>query len=323
MTEVGVSLVGQVVEERYCVEAKLGRGAMGTVYRARHVKVGREVAIKVMHPELTRDPTMVARFEREAAIAARLDHKNVISVLDVGETPDGQKLMVLELARGETLAAVLERGPLGAPRVIRLITQLLQGLDHAHDAGLVHRDLKPENVIVEHDDYGEEVPRILDFGIAVLRERDDSAAGQRLTDTGTVLGTPPYMAPEQAFGDAPDPRTDLFALGVIAYELLCGRQPFEGTGVEIMLSNINSDPPPIAARAPGCVVDPALEAFVRTLMARRLADRFASASAALAALAALGTPAPPRRPLMTTRRPREALPALSRPATDPGDDEKP
>ena len=205
MTEVGVSLVGQVVEERYCVEAKLGRGAMGTVYRARHVKVGREVAIKVMHPELTRDPTMVARFEREAAIAARLDHKNVISVLDVGETPDGQKLMVLELARGETLAAVLERGPLGAPRVIRLITQLLQGLDHAHDAGLVHRDLKPENVIVEHDDYGEEVPRILDFGIAVLRERDDSAAGQRLTDTGTVLGTPPYMAPEQAFGDAPDP----------------------------------------------------------------------------------------------------------------------
>src|SRR5688572_28055800 len=118
------SLVGQVVEERYRVEAQLGHGAMGTVYRARHIKVGREVAIKVMHQELTRDATMVARFEREAAIAARLTHKNVVSVLDVGETPDGQKLMVLELARGETLASIVGRGPLMPSRVVHLVSQL-------------------------------------------------------------------------------------------------------------------------------------------------------------------------------------------------------
>jgi serine/threonine-protein kinase len=315
MVEVGISLVGQVVEERYRIEAQLGRGAMGTVYRARHLKVGREVAIKIMHPELTRDAAMVARFEREAAIAARLDHRNVVGVLDVGETPDGQKLMVLELARGETLAAMLADGPLAAARVVRLVGELLRGLEHAHAAGLVHRDLKPDNVIVERDDHGGEVPRILDFGIAVLRDGDDTTAGRRLTETGTVLGTPPYMAPEQALGDAPDPRTDLFALGVMAYELLCGCQPFEGTGVEIMVANVNCEPPRFAERVPGCAVEPALEAFVRTLMARRLADRFASATAALAALRALpALDAAPRRPAYATaRRPREALPALSRP----------
>ncbi|MDX2091350.1 MAG: serine/threonine-protein kinase [Kofleriaceae bacterium] len=318
MTDPSPTLVGQVVEDRYLVETLLGRGAMGTVYRARHMKVGREVAIKVMHEELTRDPKMVARFEREAALAARLTHKNLVAVLDVGETPYGQQFMVLELARGETLAAALANGPLRPARVIALVKQLLQGLDHAHRAGLVHRDLKPENVVLERDDHGDEVPRILDFGIAVLRERDDTAAGQRLTDAGSVLGTPPYMAPEQAFGDAPDPRTDLFALGVMTYELLCGRQPFSGTGVEIMLSNINHDPPPLAERAPGVVVEPALEAFARKLMARTLRDRFASAHDALAALAAIRLDdTGPRRALQTTRRPREVMPALTRPNTEP------
>jgi serine/threonine-protein kinase len=322
MTDPSPTLVGQVVEERYLVEARLGRGAMGTVYRARHMKVGREVAIKVMHEELTRDPKMVARFQREAALAARLTHKNLVAVLDVGETPYGQRYMVLELARGETLAAALGHGPLRAARVVALIKQLLQGLEHAHRVGLVHRDLKPENVVLERDDHGEEVPRILDFGIAVLRERDDTAAGQRLTDTGTVLGTPPYMAPEQAFGDAPDPRTDLFALGVMTYELLCGLQPFSGTGVEIMLANINKDPPAIAERAPHVTVDPALEAFARKLMARKLSERFPSAVAALEALTAIRLDdSAPRRALTTTRRPREVMPALVRPGSDrDGDD---
>ena len=134
-------LVGQVVEERYRIETVLGAGAMGTVYRARHVRVGREVAIKVIHECLIADPDMVARFEREAAVAARLDHKNVISVIDVGETPAKQKLMVLELARGESLAAIVGRGALEHRRIVNLVAQILDGLDHAHRAGLVQRDL--------------------------------------------------------------------------------------------------------------------------------------------------------------------------------------
>jgi serine/threonine protein kinase len=303
------TMVGQVVEERYRIEETLGRGAMGTVYRARHVQIGREVAIKMLHDHLVTDATMVARFEREAALAARLDHANVVSVIDVGEG-----LMVLELARGETLAAIVGRGPMAPERVVELTTQLLRGLEHAHDMGLVHRDLKPENVIIEHDDHGREVPRIVDFGIAVLRDGcSEEGATRRLTECGTVLGTPPYMAPEQAYGDAPDPRTDLFALGVMVYEMLAGVQPFDGTGVEVILCNIGKDPPSIRRRA-GFDVDPWLEAFARKLMARRLPDRFASAAAALATLALITTDREGARVQLDLRmRRRSAWPALTVP----------
>ncbi len=268
-------LVGQVVEDRYRIETQLGSGGMGVVYRARHIKVGREVAIKVLHEGLMTDPTMVERFEREAAIAARLSHRNLVSVIDVGETANKQKLMVLELARGETLAELIAKGRFARSRVIALTAQLLEGLDHAHAAGLVHRDLKPENVIVELDDTGAEIPRIVDFGIAMLRGDD-----RRLTVAGMVLGTPQYMAPEHAQGQLVDPRTDLFALGVMVYEMLAGKLPFDGTGVDVALANITQDPPAIEQRS-GALVDPLLEAFARRLMARRITDRFQSARAAL------------------------------------------
>ena len=305
-------LVGQVVEDRYRIEAELGCGAMGMVFRARHVKVGRHVAIKVLHGHLMRDPVMLERFDREAAIVARLHHKNLVDVLDVGETADGQRYMVLDLVRGPSLASMLAHGRLEPARILQLTKQLLAGLDHAHAAGLVHRDLKPENVIVERDDFDREVPRIVDFGIAVLRDSDS-----RLTTAGTILGTPAYMAPEQAQGGAPDPRTDLFALGVMVYEMLAGRQPFEGSSMEIVLANMSLDPPRIAERA-GLDVDPLLEAFARKLMARRLRDRFASARDALAmlelierdrtgALAALGVTDASRASSPTLRIPQGTL----------------
>jgi serine/threonine protein kinase len=268
------ALVGQVVEDRYRIEGTLGQGGMGVVYLARHIKVGREVAIKVLRGDLMTDATMVERFEREATIAARLSHRNLISVIDVGETASKQRLMVLELARGETLATIVGRGPLARDRVVALTSQLLAGLEHAHDAGLVHRDLKPENVIVEVDAHGIEIPRIVDFGVALLR-----GEAKRLTTAGLVLGTPAYMAPEHAQGHAVDPRCDLFALGVMLYEMLGGKLPFDGNGVEVALANVTRDPPSIAART-GVAVDPVLEAFVRRLMARRVRDRFQSARAA-------------------------------------------
>ena len=268
-------LVGQVVEDRYRLEEEIGCGAMGIVFRARHVGLGREAAIKVLHGHLMRDPVMVERFEREAAVVARLHHKNLVNVIDVGETDERQRYIVLDLVRGPSLAAILTHSLLAPKRIVHLTKQLLAGLEHAHDAGLVHRDLKPENVIVERDDFGEEVPRIVDFGIAVLRDQT-----KRLTTAGTILGTPAYMAPEQARGGAPDPRSDLFALGVIDYEMLAGKQPFDGSSMEIVIANMTSDPPRIQERA-HIEVDPLLEAFARKLMARRLDDRFASARAAL------------------------------------------
>ncbi|MGE0869744.1 MAG: serine/threonine-protein kinase [Kofleriaceae bacterium] len=272
-------MIGTIVLERYQVEAELGSGAMGTVYRGKHIKLNRTVAIKVMHDHLGHDRRMVERFLREGRIAARLNHPNVIGVLDVGEEGHRQ-VMVLELAEGRTLTEVLEIDP--APRrVIRLVQQLLLGLDHAHAAGLIHRDLKPDNVIVQIDREGTEIPRIVDFGIAVLRDPEE--AGGKLTETGQVLGTPIYMSPEQAQAEPIDHRTDLFALGVIVYEMLAGKVPFEGSAIDIALANINKDPPPIRG------ADPLLEAFARKLMARNLSRRFQSAHEALHVLALIET----------------------------------
>ena len=276
-------MVGQVVLDRYVIEAALGSGGMGAVYRARHLEVGREVAIKILHDHLVTDPAMVERFEREAALVAKLDHRNIVNVIDVGETASKQKLMVLELARGETLSELIVRdGPLARTRVIAIVRQLLAGLEHAHGVGLIHRDLKPENVIVECDHHGAETPRIVDFGIAVLR--DERHVDRRLTATGIVLGTPEFMAPEQAKGAEVDARCDLFSLGVIMYVMLAGKLPFDGVGIEVAIANISKNPPAIAARA-GVVVDPLLEAFARRLMARRLESRMPSARTALRLLA--------------------------------------
>jgi serine/threonine-protein kinase len=279
---VGQDLVGKIVLDRYLVGTELGSGAMGTVYRGRHVKLGRSVAIKVLHDDHVHDRTMLARFRREAEAAARLHHPNVSGVLDVGETPEGHQLMVMDLVEGASLGDHMAAG-LSRDRIINFVRQILAGLDHAHGAGLVHRDLKPDNVIVEQDHHGKEVPRIVDFGIAALRT-DEAAADGRLTETGTLLGTPLYMAPEQAKGEQVDHRADLFALGVILFEMLSGTTPFAGSAMEIVIANMNEDVPAIAHRAPHASADPVLELFMRRLAARDPARRFASAHDALAML---------------------------------------
>src|SRR5882757_4866860 len=158
-------LIGETLANRYQVECRLGEGAMGAVYRARHVKVGRPFAVKVLHSRLLEDDKVLQRFEREAELAGRLHHPNVIGVVDVGETSDGLRYMVMDFAEGPDLSAVLNEAPLTSERTITLTRQLLAGLYHAHEAGVIHRDFKPENVIVERDAHGVEVPRIVDFGI--------------------------------------------------------------------------------------------------------------------------------------------------------------
>jgi len=284
---VGDALIGTVVLGNYQIEEKLGKGTMGAVYRGVDLRYSKDVAIKVMHDDIARERRLLERFKREAHVAAKMKHPNLMRVLDAGETRDKRPVMVLELARGKTLTALLEVSP--APRrVIRLVQQILLGLEHAHAAGLIHRDLKPDNIMVELGPDGEEILRIVDFGIALLRDRDGTVEGGRLTETGQIVGTPLYMAPEQAQAEPFDHRADLFALGVIMYQMLAGTVPFDGrTAVEIQLAYISKDPPPISTYVAD--VDPLAEAFARKLMARRVAQRFASATEALRVLDLMAT----------------------------------
>jgi serine/threonine-protein kinase len=275
---VGVDLVGTVLSGRYTLESKIGDGAMGTVDRARHARIPRSFAVKVLHKHLVANPKLMTRFYREAELAGRLEHGNLVAVVDVGEA-EGVNYLVMELAEGRALVDLLPEAPFSAERFIPLVRQLCDGLHYAHELGLIHRDFKPENVMITRDDHGREIPRIVDFGIAILR---DQAATQedRLTTAGLVLGTPHYMAPEQAMGAAMDPRVDLFALGVICYELLSGAMPFDGSGVEVARANLLTPTPAMSARAAGVVVDPLLEAFTRRLLAKDKAQRPATARAA-------------------------------------------
>ncbi|MBX3159783.1 MAG: serine/threonine protein kinase [Deltaproteobacteria bacterium] len=266
------------------IEEELGKGAMGTVYRGQHLASGRVVAVKALHPHHVHEPTLVERFRREARLVARLDHPNIAGIVDVGEAiEDGRHLIILEYAAGESLSEVLVM-PLPPERALHLTRQILLGLEHAHGAGLVHRDLKPDNMIVEWIDGAERV-RIVDFGIAILRDPNESVEGGRLTASGQMIGTPLYMSPEQAKCEPFDHRTDLFALGVVLYQMLAGMRPFDGTAIDVAIANINRDPPAIATRSPGVLVDPLHERFCRKLMARKLSARFASARAALDVLA--------------------------------------
>ena len=318
-------LIGEVLANRYQIESRLGEGAMGSVYRARHIKVGRPFAVKILHPRLLADDKTLQRFEREAELAGRLHHPNVIGVVDVGETTDGLRYMVMDFAEGHDLAALLSEAPMPPARIINLTRQMLEGLYHAHEAGLIHRDFKPENVIIEKNAHGEEVPRIVDFGIAILREGGDPTSGTgRLTTNGLVLGTPHYMAPEQAVNDPIDHRIDLFALGIMVYEMLCGKLPFDGHGAEVARANLMLDPPPISVRVPYLEVDPLLEAFARRMMLKKRDARPATAKVALvlldkiandrdAAAAELGVPRE------VVRTPRSTEPVQTRHASNDDD----
>jgi serine/threonine protein kinase len=274
---------GHVLDGRYVIEARLGDGAMGAVYRAHHVNFNRQFAIKVLHKSLMSNAKVLERFEREAEMAGRLRHTNVASVVDIGLTDDGVQFMAMEFASGTTLMNLMIDGPMAESRVLDLVKQLCSGLQHAHDVGLLHRDFKPENVIVEHLAGGREVARIVDWGVAILREDaggDVETARDRLTTKGIVVGTPHYMAPEQARGGSVDHRLDLFALGLICFELLTGKLPFDGSGVDIARANMESPTPRMRERNPDVRVDPVLEAIVRKLLEKDPEQRPATANGA-------------------------------------------
>jgi serine/threonine-protein kinase len=263
----GAALVGTLFANRYEIEALLGEGAMGVVYRARHVRIGRLFALKVLHRRLA-ESKVIHRFEREAELAGKLSHPNVVPVVDLSTTETGDLYLVMDFVEGPTLAELLVEAPMPAERVIHIARQLCDGLGHAHAMGLVHRDFKPENVIVAHDSRGFELARIVDFGVAILREdmRDQTRRENRLTTDGMVVGTPHYMSPEQIRGEPIDARSDLFALGIMMFELLTGRLPFDGGGADVARANLTEHTPRMRVRVPTAEVDPLLEALVARLM---------------------------------------------------------
>jgi serine/threonine protein kinase len=267
-------LPGKTIVGRYRVDEALGVGGMGAVFRGRHLGLKRDVAIKVLHPDLTRDPEISKRFDREAHSASRLDHPNCLRVTDVGSTEDGVKFMVMDLLSGTELADRLGE-PMAPDRAVLMVLQILRGLEHAHDNGVIHRDVKPENIFITRDHENREVLKLVDFGIAKLAG-GGGGNDTRMTKAGLIFGTPAYMSPEQAMGVEADARADLYSVGVILYEMLSGSPPFESDDpVKLVRMQVSRDPPPLPDSVP-----PMLAAVVMKLLAKDRDDRFQTATEA-------------------------------------------
>jgi eukaryotic-like serine/threonine-protein kinase len=265
--------VGSVLGGRYRIQRVLGAGGMGVVYRGEHVHMHKPFAIKVLHKHMTAMPEIVARFEREAVAAGRIQHPHVAAATDFGKLDDGSFYLALEYVDGRSLGSLIADGALPVVRALLIARQIAEGLDAAHAAGIVHRDLKPDNVqLVSRDGYDDWV-KILDFGIAKVH-LGDAAGNQPLTQLGTVFGTPEYMSPEQAQGHAVDARSDLYALGVMLFEMLSGKIPFDAADVVVLIMrHVTQPPPPLPASIPASV-----QRLVADLLAKKPDDRVASAA---------------------------------------------
>ncbi len=278
-------MIGQTLLGRWTVEAKLGEGGMGMVYLARDGQ-GRRAAVKRLYGEAARDGTLVARFEREAEALAMLAHPNIAALEGVGASPEGDMIFVMEYVEGHDLGVEIDRvGRLPLRRAIDLTRQVLGALQHAHGFGLVHRDLKPENVLLGRNASGAEQIKMIDFGLVKMVGDVLGAEGRaRLTATGVIFGTPAYMAPEQLRGEAVDARTDLYAVGVLLFELLTGRQPFVSDEiVEVWRAHVSAPVPRLREVDP-TLDHPDLDELIAVLMAKRPDGRFDSALAARRAL---------------------------------------
>jgi hypothetical protein len=304
-------LVGRVLDERFRVDALLGEGGMGAVYRAHHLTLDRPIAIKVLHPHLCDDEQVSKRFDREALAISKLDHPNCVRVIDFGTTSEGMKYLVMPFLEGKELSE-LTGVALPPEEVVELGVQILLALEHAHKRGLVHRDLKPENIFLVRDDNGRRVVKLVDFGLVKLLE---TPGLEQLTRAGMVFGTPAYMSPEQAVGGKIDERTDLYSLGVVLYELLTGAPPFQAEEPGVLLTmHMLNDPPGLPDTVPG-----PLAALVLKLLSKEADERYATAGEVREALVATGAGAASRSPTYALVLPLPDAPAVApHPAEGPG-----
>jgi serine/threonine-protein kinase len=266
--------VGALVAGKFRIEKMLGQGGMGKVYLANHQVLDQKVVLKVLHREYAEDPDTVKRFQHEGRAASRLRHPNVIQVLDFGAMEDGTLFMAMEYLPGQDLSGIIQREfPLGDRRVVRIASQILSALSEAHAQNVIHRDLKPENVMLENRRGEPDFVKVLDFGIAKITD-----AKTKLTQAGLVCGTPEYMSPEQARGADLDPRSDLYSVGVIIYQMVTGLLPFESdTPVGFLMKHLTEPPIPPSQKQPEVDVPPELEALIMRALAKNPAERFANA----------------------------------------------
>ena len=272
----GSDLVGSIIADRYHVIKKLGEGGMGQVYLAEHVKMGRKSAVKVMNPGMVQDADAISRFNREASNAARINHQHVAGIYDFGETAEGLIYLAMEYVEGEPLTDLVKRsGALPPARAAELTRQTGEALAVAHDMGIVHRDLKPDNIMITRNRDGSDCVKVVDFGIAKAANVD----AQKVTRTGLIVGTPEYMSPEQLAGDPLDGRSDVYSLGLVAFNMLTGHLPFPSETVqESMIMRLTDRPKRLAEMRPETEWPAEVQAVMDHALQRDAAQRFASAS---------------------------------------------
>jgi serine/threonine protein kinase len=281
-------LIGKVIADRYRIVEQIGEGGMGAVYLAEHLTLHKQVALKVVHAEHANNPELATRFSREAMATSRIEHPNVISAIDFGTLPDGTAYLAVQLVRGPTLTRVLAaEGPLPWARAVAIASQIADALSAAHGHCIVHRDLKPDNVLLQYLDDGGELVKVLDFGVAKFSSDASlpKSISPAVTQIGFIVGTPGYMAPEQALGTNADERSDLYSLGVILWECIVGRPLWVAPDLQRLVERqLVENPARLRASSPDATIPPMLDDLVMRLLSRRGADRPDDAAAVRDAL---------------------------------------
>ena len=265
--------VGQTIDGRYRIEARIGEGGMGVVYRATHVVLKKPLAIKVMRGEQANEPEVVQRFVQEARASSAIGHPNIVNISDFGTTPDGAVYFAMEYLQGQTLGKAMEAGPLERQRAFAIFIQIASALEAAHERGIIHRDLKPENIYLIREPEHPDFVKILDFGIAKVKN-----AAAKITRTGMVFGTPHYMSPEQAAGQTVDQRTDIYSVGVIMFQVFAGQLPFDAESYMGVMTKHMYEAPPLPSTLSAELRGPIEDVIMKALQ-KKPEQRYASMSA--------------------------------------------